>query len=124
MSDHDLLDAEQQAAVNAKEQAIAILAGPGSGKTRVLSCRARSLLMGHAKSKALLLTFTNKAAAEMKSRALRAAAVPSDRLMACTFHSFGMTILRAHGQLVGINPEFEILDSDEASELANSLVQL
>jgi DNA helicase-2/ATP-dependent DNA helicase PcrA len=67
-----------------------------------------------------MLTFTNKAAAEMKSRALRTAAVASDRINAGTFHSFGQTILRAHGSAVGINPDFEILDSQDQDELAHA----
>lgn len=96
------LDDEQLAAVDSTERAIAVLAGPGSGKTRVLSFRARRLLLEDPDSRALLLTFTNKAAAEMKSRALGVAAVTSDRIQASTFHTFGMRLLRAHGELVGI----------------------
>lgn len=119
MSDQAPLDPEQQAAVEAREPAIAVLAGPGSGKTRVLSCRARVLLKRDQKKKALMLTFTNKAAAEMKARALRTTAVPSYRISAGTFHSFGQQLLRAHGALVGINPDFEILDIQDQTELAN-----
>ena len=63
----DGLDAEQIAAVEAKERSIAVLAGPGSGKTRTLSFRSRHLLLNDSEASALLLTFTNKAAAEMKS---------------------------------------------------------
>lgn len=120
MSEKAPLDIEQLAAAEAAETAIAILAGPGSGKTRVLSYRARFLLKRDRKAKALMLTFTNKAAAEMKSRALRTAAVPSDRINAGTFHSFAQNILRAHGTVVGINPDFEILDSQDQDELANT----
>ncbi|HVT59671.1 MAG TPA: ATP-dependent helicase [Thermoanaerobaculia bacterium] len=107
------LDDEQRAAVESFEQAIAVLAGPGSGKTRVLSYRARRLLMNDAGSRALLLTFTNKAAAEMKARALGVAPVSSNRIQASTFHTFGMRILRAHGDLVGIDRDFEILDRED-----------
>src|SRR5438128_12164275 len=81
------LDCEQRAAVEASEKAIAVLAGPGSGKTRVLSYRARHLLQQDRDTKALLLTFTNKAAAEMKARALDVAVVTSDRIWASTFHT-------------------------------------
>lgn len=118
MSDEENLDTEQKDAVEATEAAIAVLAGPGSGKTRVLSYRARALLKRYPRANALLLTFTNKAAGEMKSRALRTAAVPSDRINARTFHSFGQGILRAHGALVGIDPDFEILDSQDQADLA------
>jgi DNA helicase-2/ATP-dependent DNA helicase PcrA len=118
MSEHEQLDLEQQAAVEATEHAIAVLAGPGSGKTRVLSYRARALLKRDRKASALMLTFTNKAAAEMKARALRTAAVPSSRIHASTFHSFGQGLLRAHGEVVGISPDFEILDNHDQEELA------
>lgn len=114
----DALDDEQRAAVDSPERAIAVLAGPGSGKTRVLSFRARRLLVEDAGSRALLLTFTNKAAAEMKARALGVAAVTSDRIQASTFHTFGLRVLRSHGELVGINADFEILDREEQDELA------
>jgi DNA helicase-2/ATP-dependent DNA helicase PcrA len=112
------LDDEQRAAVESGEHAIAVLAGPGSGKTRVLSYRARRLLMEDRGSRALLLTFTNKAAAEMKARALGVAAVTSDHIQASTFHTFGMRLLRAHGPLVGIEPDFEILGREDHEEMA------
>lgn len=117
-SDELELDDEQCKAVEATERAIAVLAGPGSGKTRVLSYRTRRLLQNDRESKALLLTFTNKAAAEMKARALDVAVVSSDRIWASTFHTFGLRILRNHGELVGVSPDFEIADSDEQKELA------
>lgn len=113
----DPLDGEQRAAVEATERAIAVLAGPGSGKTRVLSYRARHLLQDDRDAKALLLTFTNKAAAEMKARALDVAVVTSDRIWASTYHTFGMRLLRAHGDLIGVEREFEIPDDEEQEEL-------
>lgn len=112
------LDDEQQAAVDADERAIAVLAGPGSGKTRVLSYRARRLLLEDQGARALLLTFTNKAAAEMKARALGVTAVPTDRIQASTFHTFGLRVLRAHGDLIGIDRDFEVLDREDQNELA------
>jgi DNA helicase II / ATP-dependent DNA helicase PcrA len=114
----EALDDEQREAVEAHERAIAVLAGPGSGKTRALSYRARRLLINDANSRALLLTFTNKAAAEMKVRALGVAAVMSRRIQASTFHTFGLRILRSHGEHVGIEPDFEILDRDEQDTFA------
>jgi DNA helicase-2/ATP-dependent DNA helicase PcrA len=113
MAQNEVLDDEQRDAVEAGERAIAVLAGPGSGKTRVLAYRARRLLIDDAGARALLLTFTNKAAAEMKARALGVAAVMSGRIQASTFHTFGLRVLRSHGALVGIEPDFEILDRDE-----------
>jgi DNA helicase-2/ATP-dependent DNA helicase PcrA len=119
--DETELDAEQLAAVTATERAIAVLAGPGSGKTRTLSHRARHLLRTDAGSRALLLTFTNKAAAEMKARAIDVAAVTSDRIDANTFHSFGVRVLRAHGPLIGVPRDFDILDETEAKEFAEGV---
>ncbi len=102
----------------AHEKAIAVLAGPGSGKTRTLSYRARHLLLDQPKSRALLLTFTNKAAAEMKTRAIGVSLVASSRLDASTFHTFGATLLRSHGGLIGVQSDFDIMDDDEAALFA------
>ena len=123
MSDPDerQLDEEQRAAVQATETAIAVLAGPGSGKTRTLSHRARHLLRTDPGSRALLLTFTNKAAAEMKARAIGVAAVSSDRIDAGTFHSFGARLLRDHGEMIRLATDFEILDELEAAEFAEGV---
>jgi DNA helicase-2/ATP-dependent DNA helicase PcrA len=120
-SSNTALDEEQRAAVEAQERAIAVLAGPGSGKTRTLSFRARHLLQKDKDGSALLLTFTNKAAAEMKSRALDVAGVPSRRLAASTFHTFCADVLRAHGALVGINQDFEILEGRDARQLGSNV---
>jgi DNA helicase-2/ATP-dependent DNA helicase PcrA len=117
------LDEEQHKAVHAPEFAIAVLAGPGSGKTRTLAHRARHLLSDSGQSKALLLTFTNKAAAEMKTRALATAVVASERIEASTFHGFGVRFLRAHGQHLGILPDFEIVDPEEEKELARTVAE-
>ena len=115
------LDDEQRDAVEAADLEIAVPAGPGSGKTRTLSYRARYLLEGDSDTGALLLTFTNKAAAEMKSRALGAGAVASSRIQASTFHGFGARMLRNHGHLVGIGREFDFLDEDSQEELATEV---
>lgn len=108
---------EQRAAVEAEEQAIAVLAGPGSGKTRTLAHRARHLLEHDPGSRALLLTFTNKAASEMKTRALRTGTIEPEQIEAGTFHHFGHMLLRSiHGKLVGIEPDFDILDEQESKD--------
>jgi superfamily I DNA/RNA helicase len=62
-----------------------------------------------------MLTFTNKAAAEMKTRAMGVSLVASNRIDASTFHTFGASLLRSQGRLIGIEPEFDILDDDEAA---------
>lgn len=117
MSEVDL-DDEQLRAVEASERAIAVLAGPGSGKTRTLAHRAAYLHAQVGSDRVLALTFTNKAAAEMKSRALSASSVASDRLRAGTFHGFGMEFLRGHGGAVGIGSDFDVVDPEEAQEIA------
>src|ERR1700735_2688799 len=112
------LDDEQRAAVQASERAIAVLAGPGSGKTRTLSCRALHLLTREPYTKVRLLTFTNKAAAEMKARALGLAGVASSRIVSSTFHTFGMRLLIDHAIEAGIKPDFDIVEGDEQSQIA------
>ena len=115
------LDKEQRSAVEAKERAIAVLAGPGSGKTRVLSYRARYLLSQNKNSNALLLTFTNKAASEMKSRAIAVTPGLSKRIRAGTFHNFALSVLRSHGNHVGIATDFDVLDELEQSNLVATI---
>ena len=92
-----------------------VLAGPGSGKTQVLTCRIARLLdrSRDQNFRVLALTFTNKAADEMKSRV--AAFVPGleDRATISTFHSFCGQILRQHGVHQGINPDFAIYSADD-----------
>ena len=117
----DQLDEEQKAAVCATERAIAVLAGPGSGKTRTLACRALHLLLTDAGCKVRLLTFTNKAAAEMKSRALTLAGVAASRIASSNFHTFGMRFLRNHAREAGIGADFDIVEGDEAIEIARDV---
>src|SRR5687768_9228039 len=121
MQFEEVLNSEQRNAVEAKDRAIAVLAGPGSGKTRVLSFRARFLLNTDRNSNALLLTFTNKAASEMKSRAIAVTPAMSNRIRAGTFHNFAMAVLRSHGAHVGIGMEFDVLDEDEQADLAKEV---
>lgn len=87
-----------------------VLAGPGSGKTRVLTCRiARILADTRGQNfRILALTFTNAAASEMRNRV--AALVPgeAERVFLGTFHSFCADVLRRHGTVLGINPNFQI----------------
>ena len=109
----------QREAAEWDEDPLLLLAGPGSGKTRVLTCRiARILDSSRDKNFRILgLTFTNKAADEMRGRV--AAFVPGQegRLFLGTFHSFCADVLRQHGTHLGINPNFQIY-SQEADLLA------
>lgn len=92
-----------------------VLAGAGSGKTRVIVHKiARLLQAGYAPSQIGAITFTNKAAAEMRERA-KALIGPraAKPLAVSTFHSLGVRILRAEGERVNLKPQFSILDSDD-----------
>ena len=92
-----------------------VLAGAGSGKTRVIVHKiARLLEAGHAPAQIAAITFTNKAAAEMRerSRALIGGKA-AGKLAISTFHSLGVRMLREHGERVGLKPNFSILDSDD-----------
>jgi DNA helicase II / ATP-dependent DNA helicase PcrA len=100
----------QQKAAEWDEGPLLVLAGPGSGKTRVLTCRiARILDLSRGKTFRILgLTFTNKAADEMRTRVTNFVPGEEGRLFLGTFHSFCADILRQHGTHLGINPNFQI----------------
>jgi ATP-dependent DNA helicase Rep len=92
-----------------------VLAGAGSGKTRVITHKiARLLQAGYAPSQIGAITFTNKAAAEMRERARQLVGPRAAKdLVVSTFHSLGVRILRSEGERVGLKPQFSILDSDD-----------
>ena len=92
-----------------------VLAGAGSGKTRVITTKiARLLQAGYAPGQIAAITFTNKAAQEMRERA-KALIGPkaAKHLVVATFHSLGVRILREEGERLGLKPQFSILDSDD-----------
>lgn len=105
--------------------AMLVLAGPGSGKTQVLTCRiARLLDGGRDKSfRVLALTFTNKAADEMKERVANFVPGLEERANIGTFHSFCGQVLRQHGIHLGIKPDFAIYsqDNDRKAVLEDAL---
>lgn len=115
----------QAAAVNWVDGPLFVLAGPGSGKTRVLTLRVAKLLAETPEKsfRVLALTFTNKAAEEMSSRI--EAFIPDQRHRSTigTFHSFCMQMLQQHGSHLGINPNFAIysLESDRAELLSEAI---
>ena len=92
-----------------------VLAGPGSGKTHVLTTRVARLIEESSESrfKVLGLTFTTKAADEMSSRASEMLGPQAYRARLTTFHSFAVEILRQHGSHIGLRPDFEVLSHDE-----------
>jgi DNA helicase-2/ATP-dependent DNA helicase PcrA len=105
----------QRKAVDWEEGPLLVLAGPGSGKTRVLTCRiARILDSSQDKNfRVLGLTFTNKAADEMRSRVTNYVPGQEGRLFLGTFHSFCADVLRQHGTHLNVKPNFNIYGQDE-----------
>jgi len=110
------LNQEQKEAVIYGKGPLLILAGAGSGKTRVLTYRAVYLIqkMKIDPRKIALLTFTNKAAEEMKQRIKKLGEKTGELGFAGTFHTFCAKLLREYGINAGINPNYVIFDSDDA----------
>ena len=111
--DLDSLNENQRKAVLWSGGPLLVLAGPGSGKTRVLTFRVARLLEESEDASALALTFTNKAAAEMRDRVEELLGQRADRAHLCTFHSFAADVLRQHGSHLGLRPDFTLLTHDE-----------
>ena len=105
----------QRQAVCSDHGALLVLAGPGSGKTRVLTTRIARLLNETPDEpfRVLALTFTNRAADEMRERIEQMAPEAEHRLFIGTFHAFSADILRQHGQHLGIKTDFRIYSTDE-----------
>ncbi|MEZ5843210.1 MAG: UvrD-helicase domain-containing protein [Hyphomicrobiaceae bacterium] len=122
----DGLNPEQRLAVETTDGPVLVLAGAGTGKTRVLTTRIGHILAsGRAwPSQILAVTFTNKAAREMKERigALVGGAVEGMPWLG-TFHSIGVKILRRHAELVGLKPGFTILDMDDQIRLLKQVIE-
>ncbi len=122
----DGLNPEQRLAVETTEGPVLVLAGAGTGKTRVLTTRiAHILATGRAfPSQILAVTFTNKAAREMKQRigVLVGEAVEGMPWLG-TFHSIGVKMLRRHAELAGLKSGFTILDTDDQIRLMKQLIQ-
>jgi len=120
------LNPEQRAAVETLDGPVLVLAGAGTGKTRVLTTRiAHILATGRAfPSQVLAVTFTNKAAREMKERIghLVGGAVEGMPWLG-TFHSIGVKILRRHHELVGLKSGFTILDMDDQNRLLKQVIE-
>ena len=91
-----------------------VLAGAGSGKTRVITHKiARLIEAGLAPERIAAITFTNKAAAEMRERARQLVGPGAKKVVICTFHALGVRMLRQDGTVLGLKDKFSILDSDD-----------
>ena len=108
------------------EGAYLVLSGPGSGKTTLLVSRLVQILStpSFGRTRLLALTFTNKAAAEMKTRLNVQFRDLDERSFIGTFHSFANRVLRAHGNLIGLSSNFVILDQEDQKEVLRELEQL
>lgn len=103
----------QSRAVNWTDGPLLVLAGPGSGKTAVLTLRVARLLRENEHAAALALTFTNNAAAEMREWVDQLLEEYSDRARLCTFHKFAADLLEQHGSHIGLRPGIGFLTQDE-----------
>jgi DNA helicase-2/ATP-dependent DNA helicase PcrA len=125
MIDLSTFNENQSAAVTWAGGPLLVLAGPGSGKTKVLTTRIAHILGTYPNDhfRVLALTFTNKAATEMRDRLLALSPNAGPRALLTTFHSFAADILRQHGSHLGLKPDFSILtqDADRERVLADAL---
>jgi DNA helicase-2/ATP-dependent DNA helicase PcrA len=120
------LNPEQREAVETIDGPVLVLAGAGTGKTRVLTSRiAHILASGRARpSDILAVTFTNKAAREMKARVATMIGQAVEGMpWLGTFHSIGVKILRRHAELVGLKSDFTILDTDDQIRLLKQILE-
>jgi ATP-dependent DNA helicase Rep len=112
------LNLAQQEAVNYMHGPCLVLAGAGSGKTRVITHKIGRLIQaGLPATEIAAITFTNKAAAEMRERAKKLIGAPARGVMICTFHALGVRMLRQDGEALGLKKQFSILDSDDVTSI-------
>ena len=119
------LNPEQRRAVETTEGPLLVLAGAGTGKTRVLTARLAHIIATRRAwpSQTLTVTFTNKAAREMRERALALIGEAGEGLRWLgTFHSIASQILRKHAELVGLKSSFTIIDTDDQIRLCKQII--
>ena len=118
------LNEPQAEAVVTTEGPLLVLAGAGTGKTSALTTRIAHILLTERAQlgQILAVTFTNKAASEMKARVQHLLSRPIDGLWMGTFHSISVRILRRHAELVGLKPNFTILDDDDQERLLKQVM--
>src|SRR5262245_60735027 len=117
----DLNDA-QRAAITHGDGPLLVIAGPGSGKTRVITRRIAHLLhRGVSPHRVLAITFTNKAAGEMRERVDQL--VGEGQVWISTFHSLGARLLRIEAEKLGLDPQFTIYDTDDQNEVIKACLR-
>ncbi|MBM3572446.1 MAG: DNA helicase II [Alphaproteobacteria bacterium] len=118
------LNPEQADAVEAADGPVLVLAGAGTGKTRVLTTRLAHLLVSRRARpwNILAVTFTNKAAREMKERIERFIGAAVEQVWLGTFHALAARVLRRHAELAGLKPNFTILDADDQARLLKQVL--
>ncbi len=119
------LNPEQRAAVETVDGPLLVLAGAGTGKTRVLTTRFAHILLTRRAfpGQVLAVTFTNKAAREMRERVGAILGRPAEGLWLGTFHALCARMLRRHADLVGLAPNFTILDTDDQLRLLKQVME-
>ncbi|MDX2184804.1 MAG: UvrD-helicase domain-containing protein [Gemmatimonadaceae bacterium] len=119
------LNPAQRAAVEHHTGPLLVLAGAGSGKTRVLTTRIARLIRHHGVSprEILSVTFTNKAAGEMRERIERLLGEPATGMWAGTFHAIGARLIRENAAAFGRTPQFTIYDEDDAQNTVKRLME-
>src|SRR5271154_495259 len=111
------LNPEQQVVADHFAARALVIAGPGSGKTSTITARVGQLLLKSVPPQNILcLTFTNKAANEMRERIARRYTV-GNKIKICTFHALAGELLRRHGSIIGYTPRMTILDSTDQEDL-------
>jgi len=126
MSDYlTRLNPEQRLAVETVDGPLLVLAGAGTGKTRVLTTRFAHILLTNRAfpNQVLAVTFTNKAAREMRERVGALLGSPAEGLWLGTFHALCARMLRRHADLVGLQPNFTILDTDDQLRLLKQVME-
>ena len=119
------LNTEQANAVTTLNGPLLVLSGAGTGKTRVLTARLAQLVASRTAApwNILAVTFTNKAAREMKERVTQLVGPMVEQVMLGTFHALAARMLRQHAELVGLKSDYTILDTDDQNRLLKQLME-